>query len=321
MYSVELEQVEKSFGTLRVVRELSLRVEPGERLAVLGPDGAGKTTTLRLIASLLRPDRGRIRVHTWDTVRDAPLVRRHIGYVPQRFSLYPDLTVRENLSFYADLFGVTGAERDRRLRDLLAFSRLAAFQDRRAGALSGGMQRKLALACALLPTPGLLLLDEPTNGLDPVSRQDFWDLLDDVHARGVTLLVSTTYMDEPERCDRVAFLYEGRLLALDTPEGLKDRYPFWVLAVYTPPPAFAYLHRVQSVIQTSHPAIVGVQAFGDRLHVVVRDVAAGREALTRLLTGPTSAAVGVEVVRPSLEDVFLYLTEQVRGAHRERAGH
>jgi ABC-2 type transport system ATP-binding protein len=219
--TIAIHNLTKRFGDLTAVDGLTLSVAQGELIGLVGSDGAGKTTTLRMLTGVMDPTDGEARVLGCPTTRLAP-VQGEIGYMSQRFGLYPDLTVAENIRFYADLFGVPTVERIARSERLLAFSGMAPFINRQAGRLSGGMKQKLGLCCALIHTPKLLLLDEPTNGVDPVSRRDFWRILQDLRAEGVTIMVATAYLDEAERCDRVGLLHRGRLLACDTPSGLKE---------------------------------------------------------------------------------------------------
>jgi ABC-2 type transport system ATP-binding protein len=216
----------RRFGSLTAVDGLDLEVRPQEVFGLVGPDGAGKTTTLRLICGLLDPSGGDVELAGFNPARDPDAVKDRIGYMAQRFGLYVDLTVEENLHFYAELFGVGRQERDRRMAELLGITRMEPFRGRRAGQLSGGMKQKLALACTLLHRPQVLLLDEPTNGVDPVSRRDFWIILERMVAEGMTLLVTTCYLDEAERCDRVGFLHRGKLLACEPPEPgkLEERF-------------------------------------------------------------------------------------------------
>ena len=222
---------------MTAVDRLHFAVAPGEIFGLVGPDGAGKTTTMRMLAGVMAPDAGSATVAGFDVVRDPEGVKHHISYMPQRFGLYEDLTVDENIRFYADLFGVAGASARRARRQLLAAAGMAPFRDRLAGQLSGGMKQKLGLTCALIHTPRVLLLDEPTTGVDPVSRRDFWRILYGLAAEGVTVLASTAYLDEAERCDRLALLHQGRLLLCDTPARLKAAMPGAVLAVTAPAPA------------------------------------------------------------------------------------
>ncbi len=207
----------RRFGDLTAVDRLNLEIPEGELFGLVGSDGAGKTTTLRMLAGILDPHEGDLQVLGQAFPAGAERVKGEVGYMSQRFGLYPDLSVGENIAFYADIFGVTGAERRERTSRLLAFSGLAPFNDRLAGRLSGGMKQKLGLCCALIHKPKLLLLDEPTNGVDPVSRRDFWRILRELHAEGVTIVVATAYLDEAGRCDRVGLIHDGRLIACDTP--------------------------------------------------------------------------------------------------------
>jgi ABC-2 type transport system ATP-binding protein len=226
----------KRFPGLVAVDRLSLEVVPGEIFGLVGPDGAGKTTTLRMLAGILLPDEGSAVVAGCDITRDAEAAKHRLSYMPQRFGLYEDLTVDENIRFYADLFGVAGADREERSEQLLRAAGMAEFRRRLAGHLSGGMKQKLGLVCALIHTPEVILLDEPTTGVDPISRRDFWSILYSLVGQGVSILTSTAYLDEAERCHRVALLHEGRLLFCDTPSRLKERLPGAVVAVRSAEP-------------------------------------------------------------------------------------
>jgi ABC-2 type transport system ATP-binding protein len=219
---IQARDLTRKFGALTALDHLNLEVEPGEIFGLVGPDGAGKTTTLRLCCGLMDPTEGSLRVAGMDVTRDPEKVRDEIGYMAQRFGMYQDLTVEENMDFYADLFGVTGALRDKLKRELLPMTRMEAFRNRQAGKLSGGMKQKLALMCTLLHRPRILFLDEPTNGVDPLSRRDFWAILYQLVKEGVTVFVATAYLDEAERCNRVGLLHRGKLIHCDTPEHLKQ---------------------------------------------------------------------------------------------------
>ena len=211
----------RTFKQIAALREIDLDIQRGEIFGLIGPDGAGKTTLLRLLAAVMTPTAGRVTVAGFDSMKDAEKIRLHIGYMPQKFSLYGDLSVRENLAFYADIFGVHGAERERRFEQVLSFAHMTTITERRARQLSGGMQKKLGLACTLIHRPEVLLLDEPTTGVDPVSRREFWDLLTELHLQGTTLVVSTPYMDEAERCNRIGLLLKGQLIECRTPREIK----------------------------------------------------------------------------------------------------
>ncbi len=279
------------------LRELSLAVRPGEIFGLVGPDGAGKTTTMRLLAGILEPSEGEAWVDGLHIVREAEPLKERIGYMSQRFGLYPDLTVQENLDFYADLYGVRAAERAAPMERLLAFSNLAPFRRRRAGNLSGGMKQKLGLACALVHTPRVLFLDEPTNGVDPVSRRDFWRILYQLLQENVTIFVSTAYLDEAERCSRIALLHEGRLLACDTPAGIKGLMQGTLLELRC-----EGVRRAGGLLREA--GIGKVALFGDRLHILVAEADAGRAAVERALRGAGLQCLDLRVAEPSLEDVF-----------------
>ena len=218
---IETRDLTRRFGDVTAVDHLALTVFPGEIFGLVGPDGAGKTTTLRMLCGLIDPDEGSARVAGYDAARESQQVKDKIGYMAQRFGLYLDLSVDENMDFYADLFDIVGNERVELKSRLLRMTRMAEFQDRQAGKLSGGMKQKLALMCTLLHRPQILFLDEPTNGVDPVSRRDFWAILYELLKEGITIVMTTAYLDEAERCNRVGLMYRGRLIRCDSPENLK----------------------------------------------------------------------------------------------------
>jgi drug efflux transport system ATP-binding protein len=299
--AVETIDLSRSFGVVRAVAELTMRVPAGRIYGLVGPDGAGKTTTLRILCGALRPDAGQALVMGLDVARDPEGVRRRIGYMPQRFSLYGDLTVRENMLFFADVYGLPRAEQGPVLERLLAFSRLGPFQHRRADALSGGMKQKLALACALIHRPDVLMLDEPTTGVDPVSRREFWDILRDaVNQDGMTVLVSTPYMDEADRCHAVGFMRAGTLMASGSPRELQALVHGVVLEVQATP-----YHAAQQMLR-EFPGVREVQVFGDRLHMVA-DAALPEDELHRRLAGSGVSLGAIRPVQPTMEDVFMYL--------------
>jgi ABC-2 type transport system ATP-binding protein len=297
------ENLSKAFGPVVAVDGLNLSLAPGEIFGLIGPDGAGKTTTIRLLSAVMEPTRGRALVAGHDTVREAEAIRRAVGYMPQRFTLYGDLTVRENLDFFADVFAVRGAERRRRIAQALEFSRLGEFQQRRAANLSGGMQKKLALASVLLHRPAILFLDEPTTGVDPISRREFWDLLTELHLPGFTLFISTPYMDEAERCSRVGLLYQGRLMVCDDPARVPDLVPGDWLEVRTPA-----LAEAQAVLKTL-PGVAQVQVYGDLLHVAVDAAAARAPEIAAALAGRGVPVTSLRPDRPRLEEAFVALIE------------
>lgn len=305
---IDIQSFSRHYGATSAVRDLHLTVEQGERFGLLGPDGAGKTTTLRSVVSLLPIQQGSITVQGHDVSRHPRTIRSLVGYMPQRFSLYPDLSVEQNLRFFADLFSVPARDADRRMERLYRFSRLEPFRHRLAGRLSGGMKQKLALSCTLMHDPTVLVLDEPTTGVDPVSRVEFWDILSDLRSEGVTQLISTPYMDEALLCDRIGILHEGRLLALGTPASLRAEYPSVLCAVrgdHLPLP----LLRAQTSIRS-------VQMFGDSLHVAARPGVSSHQ-LTTLLLDLLPPTVSVYPVEPSLEDVFIDLIEHATPSAEE----
>lgn len=307
MNAITTHALTKAFGTMRAVDGLDLAIAEGEIFGLVGPDGAGKTTTLRLLASIMDPTSGDAFVLGRHTVRDADAVKDHIAYMSQRFGLYPDLTVMENLLFYADLYGVPDDERPARIERLLAFSNMTPFGKRLAGKLSGGMKQKLGLACALIHAPRVLLLDEPTNGVDPVSRRDFWRILADLRDDGVTIVVSTAYLDEAERCSRVGLLHEGKLMAVDTPEGIRALLPGATLEIRT-----GASRRVAALLRDEVRA-ESIVLFGDRVNITTRTPEHTEAEVRGLLLRNEIGLESITVVEPSLENVFVSLLAQKVG--------
>jgi ABC-2 type transport system ATP-binding protein len=297
--AVRVEGLARRFGDIVAVDGLGFSVRRGELFGLVGPDGAGKTTTLRMLAGVLPPSEGHATIFGIDVGDDPEAVKHEIAYMSQRFGLYADLTVRENLDFYADLYEVPKRERTARIERLHRFSGLGPFEGRLAGNLSGGMKQKLGLSCALVHEPRLLLLDEPTFGVDPISRRDLWLIIHEMVARGVTVIVSTAYMDEAERFDRLAFLREGRVLALNTPEALRESLGGRLLSVRAEPlrEARARLEGLATVRRAS--------VFGDRLHVVADSADAERSGLAARLAEWGLGSVEVYPIEPSMEDVFI----------------
>jgi len=291
-FALNSENLRKSFGNVKAVDGLSLSVEPGEIYALVGPDGAGKTTTMRLFASIMDPDSGEAWVNGKNTVTEAEAVKEAIGYMSQRFGLYPDLTVRENLVFYADIQGVSKKARKERMERLLGFSNLTPFKDRLAGNLSGGMKQKLGLACALIHSPRVLLLDEPTNGVDPVSRRDFWRILYQLLKEGVTVFVSTAYLDEAERANRVGLIHRGRLLATGTPAEVKGLMEGEILEVTAAVP------RRAAALMREKFGHNSVSLFGDRVHLVTTRLENDRQDVKSLLNGDGMEIVSMKKIEP-----------------------
>ncbi len=295
---IEIHDLTKKFGPTVAVNDLSLDILEGEIFGLIGPDGAGKTTTLRVIATAMLPSAGRVSVAGRDVVREAEAVKQLIGYMPQRFALYPDLTVMENLNFFADMYGAPVAERKERIERLLGFARLTEFKTRRAQNLSGGMQKKLALAATLMHRPKILLLDEPTTGVDPVSRREFWDLLTQVHLEGVTILTSTPYLDEAERCTRVGLMHHGRLIACDPPGKLRDELGATVFEAMS-----EETMRARRVIESSE-GVLSVSMHGDIIRAIVDSP--GRErAIVAICAANGVPLQRLRQVKPRLEDAFV----------------
>jgi ABC-2 type transport system ATP-binding protein len=305
---LSVKDLTRKFGSVTAVDHLSLEVEQGELFGLIGPDAAGKTTAIRLMLGILKPDSGEGRVGPFDLLREAESISTLTGYVSQRFSLYGELTVEENLALFADLYGVSQADREPRLRRLMQFSRLEPFRDRLAHNLSGGMRQKLSLSCSLIHTPKLLFLDEPTTGVDPVSRRDLWRLLFDLWQEGVTIIVTTPYMDEAERCTRVGFLSQGKLIASGRPEELRRAFRGTVLEVFSDQRFAAR----EVLARATH--VTDVNLFGDGLHVTVLDSPETAEAATR--EALAAHHIGIQSLRridPSIEDVFFQLTGETHG--------
>ena len=309
LLAVETRGLSKRFESIEAVRSLDLAVREGEMFTLVGPDGAGKTTTIRMLCGLLPPSAGSATVLGFDLARETGRIKNRIGYLSQRFSLYGDLTVDENIEFFAEIHLVRDYRRRR--EELLEFTRLTPFRDRLAERLSGGMRQKLALACTLVHTPRLIFLDEPTTGVDPVSRRDFWAILSALLKQGVTIVMSTPYMDEAERSTRVGLFAEGRLLAADTPLALKRLMRGTVVEIVCPD-----IRRAFAVLK-SVPGVSEVQLFGDRLNAVVSDPDRQRPLIEAALAAAGIPVLQQRALAPSLENVFISIT---RSAALE-AGH
>ena len=302
MAVIRTHQLRRTFGATVAVDALDLEIGAGEIFGLVGPDGAGKTTTMRMLAGILEPTGGSAEIAGCDVLRESERVKDHVGYMSQRFGLYPDLTVVENITFYAHIYGVPRRGRTERIERLLGFSQLTPFKRRLAGHLSGGMKQKLGLACALIHTPRVLLLDEPTNGVDPVSRRDFWRILYQLVREGVTIFVSTAYLDEAERCGRLALMDSGRILSVGTPAEIKRMLAggTWEVAVERPREAAARLRE--------HLPRAAVALYGDRLHVTAP--ALDESGLRGILGRSGYAVAAVRAIDPSLEDVFVAVLAQ-----------
>jgi ABC-2 type transport system ATP-binding protein len=305
---IETQNLTRTFKNVTAVDGLDLHVNRGEVFGLVGPDGAGKTTTIRLLAAILDPTDGWAKVEGFDTVTQPEPIKKRIGYMAQRFNLYGDLSVWENLNFFADVFEMLGAERQERIEMLLDFARLSQFRERRARHLSGGMQKKLALACTLIHTPDIIYLDEPTTGVDPVSRREFWDILTDLHLQGITLIVSTPYMDEAERCSRVGMMYRGRLVICDTPDEIKGMVPGQLIALWA-----SDMRRAKEVV--SHlDGVLEVQTYGDQLRIFIDDNSEANAPLQTALNATGIDILEIRQVQPRMEEAFISLISRQRSA-------
>lgn len=301
MDAIRTERLTRQFDGSTAVDALNIVVRRGELFGLVGPDGAGKTTTMRMLASIMEPSSGQAWIAGCHTVRESEAVKERIGYMSQRFGLYGDLTVDENIDFYADIYGVTRKERSERGSRLLEFSGLAPFRRRLAGNLSGGMKQKLGLACALIHSPEVLLLDEPTNGVDPVSRREFWRILYGLLGEGVTIFVSTAYLDEAERCARLALLHNGRLVACGSPVEVKRLMRGAILEVRSADP-----RKAAAVLRAAlGEGADSVGLFGDRVHVVVDDAGAAAPRVEQWLSEAGLSVDSIRRAEPSLEDVLV----------------
>lgn len=297
---IRLDNVSRRFGKVEAVRNLTLEVRPGEIFGLVGPDGAGKTTALRLLCGLLDADQGRITVAGLDVGAHLDAIKDQTGYMAQKFGLYGDLSVEENLLFYGEIFGVDPAARDRLMDEYLAMTRMAEFRRRRAAQLSGGMKQKLALMCTLLHRPRVLLLDEPTNGVDPLSRRDFWQILHRLAADGMTILVSTAYLDEAERCGRAGLMHRGRLIWSGPPAEVKrEAAPYCFRAA-------AGDRRAARMILSRTPGVAAAEPAGAALHVYL-EAGANAGDVQRV------SGIALEALSPALEDAFIVLI------HREES--
>jgi ABC-2 type transport system ATP-binding protein len=310
--AVQTSGLTRRFGGVVAVSDLNLEVRRGEIFGLVGPDGAGKTTTLRLLCGLMNPTAGQISVAGFDVARDVEPIKDRIGYMAQRFGLYGDLSVDENMDFYADLFGISRAERDALLPKLLGMTRMEPFRKRGAAKLSGGMKQKLALMCTLLHRPEILFLDEPTTGVDPVSRRDFWAILYQLVKEGMTVIVTTAYLDEAERCNRVGLMHQGRLIRVDTPNALKRQLEFVCVEIQG-----RDLRNAAAAFRAM-AGVVSVEPAGASLHLFF-DPAGTDVATLRESAGRRGLAVTAREIEPSLEDVFIALVRRA-GPAAEAAG-
>jgi ABC-type multidrug transport system ATPase subunit len=299
--SIQLNHISKSYKKVKAVQNIAFTVEPGELFGLIGPDGAGKTTIFRILTTLLIPDDGSASVAGFDVVKDYKAIRNAVGYMPGRFSLYQDLTVEENLTFFATIFGTTIEENYDLIEDI--YVQIAPFKDRRAGKLSGGMKQKLALCCALIHKPKVLFLDEPTTGVDPVSRKEFWEMLKRLQKKGITILVSTPYMDEAALCDRIALIQDGEILEIDTPEAIVNKFPKTIYNVGA--------DNMYKLIQTlqSYEHLYSVFPFGEFVHYTDKRNSFEVADLKLHLEKAGLTNISIETTQPNIEDAFMELAK------------
>jgi ABC-2 type transport system ATP-binding protein len=307
MAAIKTENLTKTFGELTAVESLNLEIAEGEIFGLVGPDGAGKTTTMRLLSTIMDPTSGEGWIAGHNIYKEAEIIKEKIGYMSQRFGLYPDLTVMENILFYADIYGVSRKGREERIQRLLSFSNLTPFKKRQAGNLSGGMKQKLGLACALIHTPEVLFLDEPTNGVDPVSRRDFWRILYQLLKGKVTIFISTAYLDEAERCNRIGLIHKGKILALGTPEEVKRLMRGTILEIRSDQP------RGVTALLREHYNPDSVGLFGDRVHLISERPEDDLKKVEKLMVEAGFHSLGIIPIDPSLEDVFISVVSEQTG--------
>ncbi|NNL03478.1 MAG: ABC transporter ATP-binding protein [Eudoraea sp.] len=297
--SIVVSNISKSYKTVKALKNISFEVNEGELFGLIGPDGAGKTTLFRVLTTLLIADEGKASVAGYDLLKDYKAIRESVGYMPGRFSLYQDLTVEENLKFFATIFGTTIAQNYDLIKDI--YVQIEPFKTRRAGKLSGGMKQKLALSCALIHKPKVLFLDEPTTGVDPVSRKEFWEMIKRLQQKGITILVSTPYMDEAALCDRIALIQDGNILQIDTPEAIIKHYP---KAIYNVSADNMY-QLIESLKAYEHSH--SVYPFGEFVHYTDKRTGFDPKQLKQYLEEKKLAGISIEITQPTIEDAFMEL--------------
>ncbi|WP_278036125.1 ABC transporter ATP-binding protein [Flavobacterium nitratireducens] len=298
--SIQVENISKSYKNTIAVSNISFEVKEGELFGLIGPDGAGKTTIFRILTTVLLANEGKATVADFDVVKDYKSIRNCIGYMPGKFSLYQDLTIAENLNFFATIFGTTLEENNDLIKEI--YIQIEPFKDRRAGALSGGMKQKLALCCALIHKPKVLFLDEPTTGVDPVSRKEFWEMLKRLQSKGITILVSTPYMDEAALCDRIALIQKGEILKIDSPENIVTTYDKKIYNIRT-----KNMHQLILDLK-KYPNQYSVFAFGEHIHYIDQNKDFDTKALENYLSEKQHSDITISIAKTSIEDVFMDLT-------------
>ena len=301
MIALSANNINKTYGKVHALKELSFEVNKGEIYGIIGPDGAGKTTLFRILTTLLLADSGSATVDGLDVVKDYRKIRNIIGYMPGKFSLYQDLTVEENLNFFATVFNTTIQDNYHLIEDI--YKQIEPFKNRKAGKLSGGMKQKLALSCALIHKPTVLFLDEPTTGVDPVSRKEFWEMLVKLKKQGITILVSTPYMDEATLCNRIALIQDGKFMQVDSPQNIIAAYPETLWSVRT-----NRMHHLLKDLR-NHPSIKSSFSFGEKYHITI-DNKISFEDLKAYLTDKGHSDIEVQKIRPTVEDCFMLLSQK-----------
>jgi ABC-type multidrug transport system ATPase subunit len=302
MSSVIVKNIIKTYGDVKAVDDVSFEVDKGELFGLIGPDGAGKTSVFRILTTLLLADSGTASVENYDVVKDYQQIRNRVGYMPGRFSLYQDLTVAENLNFFATIFETTVAENYELIKDI--YEQIKPFSDRRAGKLSGGMKQKLALCCALIHKPNVLFLDEPTTGVDVVSRKEFWEMLAKLKAQGITIVVSTPYMDEAKLCDRIALMQAGKIMSIDKPETIIANFPKPLFALKA-----TNIYKLLKDFR-SESAIETCFAFGDNLHITLVEATSDEQTINAIAKNYDPEGFDVKKIRPTIEDSFIRLMKE-----------
>lgn len=299
--AIHIELISKKFKETQALDSVSLQINEGELFGLIGPDGAGKTTLIKILVTLLDSDVGQATILGMDTLHSKDAIRQIIGYMPGRFSLYPDLTVEENLSFFARAFDTSLEENYSLIQSI--YDQIKPFKDRKAGALSGGMKQKLALCCALIHRPKILILDEPTTGVDAVSRKEFWQMLQEIKSQGITILVSTPYMDEANLCDRIAFIQNGKILSIDMPNNITDQFP-WQLFALKSKRKYDLIEWLRKWSKISY-----CYAFGEYLHVAFSDQNIQTSQINKYLSEGAISDAEIKLIPPTIEDTFIYLME------------
>lgn len=299
--AIHIELISKKFNETQALDSVSLQINEGELFGLIGPDGAGKTTLIKILVTLLDSDVGQATILGMDTLHSKDAIRQIIGYMPGRFSLYPDLTVEENLSFFARAFDTTIEENYSLIQSI--YDQIKPFKNRKSGALSGGMKQKLALCCALVHRPKILILDEPTTGVDAVSRKEFWKMLQEIKSQGITILVSTPYMDEANLCDRIAFIQNGKILSIDMPNNITDQFP-WQLFALKSKRKYDLIEWLRKWSKISY-----CYAFGEYLHVAFSDQNIQTSQINKYLSEGAISDAEIKLIPPTIEDTFIYLME------------